>query len=96
MKGECKFFSANHLLSLREERCDGQKNWDDVNDTKIKELVADLLSADRRLILRTKNIGAWQNVKGNMVTGAVLAATEFCGFLCARYDVTPPPPPIFI
>ena len=24
-----------------------------------------------------------------MVTGTVLAATEFRGFLCARYDVTP-------
>ena len=26
-----------------------------------------------------------------MVTGAILLATEFCGFLCAHYYVTPPP-----
>ena len=30
-------------------------------------------------------------VWGTMVTGTVLAATDICGFLCARYDVTPPP-----
>ena len=29
-------------------------------------------------------------VQGDMVTGTVLAATEFRDFLCARYDFTPP------
>ena len=38
--------------------CDGQKMWDDVNDAKLKKLVADLYGTDRSLILRAKNKGA--------------------------------------
>ena len=53
----------------------------------------DFDNTDRRLILYTKSTGSWMNVRGTMVTGKVLAATEFCDFLCARYNVTPPQPP---
>ena len=62
------------LLALREERRDRQKIQDDVNDAKLKELVEDLDVNDRRLILCAKNIGAWLNVWGTMVTSTVLAA----------------------
>ena len=40
------------------------------------------------LILRAKNIGYWMTVQGATVTGTVLTSTQFCGFLCERYDVT--------
>ena len=66
--GEGVFSNGNHLLALREERRDGKKNWDDVNGT------------NHCLILRAKNIGAWLNVRGNMVTGTLLAVKEFLGF----------------
>ena len=47
----------------------------------VKELLDELKVTDRRLIVRTKNTGAWMNVWGTMVTGIVLLAMEFCVFL---------------
>ena len=52
----------------------GQKNWDGINDAKLKELFADLDSTNRLLILRAKNTGTWLKVWGTTVTNAVLAA----------------------
>ena len=37
-----------------------------------------------------QNTGSWLTVRGTTVTGTVLTAMEFCDFLCACYDVTPP------
>ena len=48
------FSDAEHLLVLREESRDGQKNWDDVNDAKLKSLVRDLNNTECHLILRSK------------------------------------------
>ena len=81
MTGEGAFFNADRLLVLREERRDGQKNRDDVNGDKLKDLVSGLDSVDRRLILHAKNTGAWLNVQGTTVTGTVLGATDFRGFM---------------
>ena len=78
--GEGEFSNADHLLALREERCDGQKNQDDVNGAKLKKLVADLDYTDRRPILRSKNTVAWLNVHVTTVTGTVLDSTEFRDF----------------
>ena len=50
--------NADHLLDIREERHDGQKHWDDVNNAKFKKLVADLNRTDLRMIVRSKNTGA--------------------------------------
>ena len=58
------------------------KKRDDVNDAKIKGLIRDLDTPDRYIILCAKITGVWMNVQGNKVTCTVLAATEFCGFLC--------------
>ena len=69
-----------HLLALREERNDGQKIMDGVNDAKLKDLVADLNTTDWRLILHTKNTDAWLNVWGTTLTGTLLAAIEFWYF----------------
>ena len=74
MKGECKFFSANHLLSLREERRGGHKNRYDKNNVKLKGLVWYLISTDRRLIPRARNTGACMNFQGTTVTSAVFLA----------------------
>ena len=35
-------------------------------------------------------MGAWLSLYGTTVTGAVLTATEFRDFSCARYNVNPP------
>ena len=66
---------ANHLLVLREEMHDRQKNWDDTNDARLKGLVVDLLGFYWHLILRAKNTGAWLNIRCTAVTGKVMLAT---------------------
>ena len=63
--------NANHLLELREERGDGQKNRDDANDTKLKGLVGYLTGANWRIIPPSKKTGAWLNVRGTKITGTV-------------------------
>ena len=68
-------------MYLREERRDGQKNGNDVNNTKLKGLVRNIDSTNRSLILRSKNTDAWLNIQDTMVTGTALAATEFRGFI---------------
>ena len=73
-----------------EESRGRQKNGYDVNDAKLKDLVAYLDSSDRRLILCSKNTVACLNIRGTMVTGTALAATKFRDLLYARYDFTPP------
>ena len=60
--GEVVFSNADHLLDIREERRHGKKNRHDVNKAKLKELVADLDSTDRYLILRAKDTGIWLKV----------------------------------
>ena len=52
--GEGKLSKAGLILVLREERLDRQKIRDDVNDAKLKELVADLDSTNQCLILYAK------------------------------------------
>ena len=49
--GESEFSTINHLRALREEKCDGQKNWDDDNDPKLGRLVDNLDLPHLRLIL---------------------------------------------
>ena len=63
-------------MALREEIHDKHKKWDDVNNTKLKELVTDLDEIDHRLILCAINIGDWINVQGTIVVGRVLALME--------------------
>ena len=46
-----------------------------INEAKIKGLVEDLESPDRRLITRAKNTGSLMTVWGTTVTGTVLSAT---------------------
>ena len=70
-----KFSNADHLLVLREERREGQKNRYDANDAKIKVLVGYLIGINRRLILRAKNTGSCLNVRGTAVTVKVFSAT---------------------
>ena len=80
--GTSTFSTANHLLVLREERCEGLKIQDDANNAKLKGLINDHKSPGGRLVLRAKNTGSWLTAQGSTVTGIVLAATEFRYFLC--------------
>ena len=54
-----------------------EKIPDDVNQTKLKEIVDDLEGTDHCLIIRFKNTGAWLNVWGTKITGPVLVAKDF-------------------
>ena len=89
MTGKGKLSTTNKLLGLREERCDRQKRRDDVNDAKLRRIVENIEAPDLRLILRSKKKGFYLDVRGNMVTGTVLAGTKFSAF-CA-YDMMLPP-----
>ena len=77
MTGGWEFSNTDHLLVLRKERRDGQKERDDANETKLKGLVWDLKGTNRRLILQVKNTGVWLIVRGTKVSDTVLSATEF-------------------
>ena len=77
-------------MYLREERRDGQKNGNDVNNTKLKGLVRNIDSTNRSIILRSKNTDAWLNIQDTMVTGTALAATEFRGFIPRLWCHKPP------
>ena len=90
MTGGGTFSNTDHLLALREEMCDRQKNWYGANDAKLKGLFKDLNTTARGLILHAKNIGAWKIVQVTMVTDKLLSAMEFSDLLCARYNVTRP------
>ena len=83
------FSNANHLRTLSEERHDGKKYWDAIHKSKLKGLVSNLKGTDKRLVLRAKSTGAWTRVRSTTVSGTVLSATEFWGFKCERYNVSP-------
>ena len=89
MRGEGTFSNADHILALREERLYEKKIRDDVNVTKLKELVADLDRTDFCLIPCAKNTGAWTNVRATMLNGTLLAATLFHDFY-AQVMMSPP------
>ena len=51
VKGGEAFSDADILRMLGEERCDGKKEQEVANKTKLKVLVQDLKSTGRRLII---------------------------------------------
>ena len=73
--GRGALYNADHLLSLRQERRDRQKNQDNVNDVKHKGLVRDLNTTNKNFILRSKNIGIWMKIRGTTVTDILFSAT---------------------
>ena len=73
-----------------EERRNRQKYRDKANESKLKGLYRELNYTGRIFILYTKITGAWMDIRGTTVIVTVLLATEFCDFLFARYNVTPP------
>ena len=84
------FSNANYLQKIGEERHDGQKDQEVVEDTKLKGSDWDIKGANRHLILQAKIIGSWMSVRSTTVSVTVFSATEFWYFLCARYNVPPP------
>ena len=71
---------CNKVITLSEERRDRNKDQDAVYESKLKGLVSDIKSTDKRLILRAKSTGDWPSVHGNTFSGTVLSATEFRNF----------------
>ena len=78
--GKRVFLTADHLWAVKEERRDRKKYRDDANDAKLSGIVNPQGNLEKRLFLRTKNLGSWMSVRGTAVTGVVLAAMEFFGF----------------
>ena len=89
---ECEFPTADHLQRVKKEMSEGKKAWDDVNDAKLEGIIKDPPTLDRRLFLSAKQTGSWLTVRGTTVIGTIMPAMEFCDFLSARYNVTPPNP----
>ena len=89
MTGGGEFSNAGRLRTLSEERRNGNKYRDAAYKSKLKGLVRDLKVTYNSLLPSAKITGAWLSVRGNRVSGTVLPATEFRGFLCARYSVSP-------
>ena len=92
VKGEIEFLTTNHLQAVKEESSEGRKSRDDINGVKLEGIFNELDILNRRLFLRTKHRGPCMIIQGNTVTGTVLSAMEFQFFVCARSNVTPPPP----
>ena len=67
------FSNTNHRQTLGGESHTGQKDWDSANETKLKGFVRYLKGTNRRLILFSKNTGAWLSVSGTTVSGTVLS-----------------------
>ena len=89
MTGWGEFSNAEHLRILSEEIRD-RKKYRDINyESRLKCLVRNIQSTDKRLLLRAKSTDAWLIVHGTTVSGTVLFATEFWDFLCARYNLSP-------
>ena len=78
--GGGSFSNSDHLRTLSEERRDGNKDQDVIQESRLKGLVRYLKGTDKRLILRAKSTGAWMSVHGTSVSGTVLSATEFRDF----------------
>ena len=80
------FSNSEHLRMLLEERHDGQKDLEVVNETKLNSLFQDLKGTNMRLILQAKITGAWMRVRGTTDSGTVLSDTDFWDFVMTRND----------
>ena len=89
MTGRGAFFNVKHIRTLSEERRARKKDWDTGYKSKLKGLVSNLRGTDKQLLLRAKSTGAWLSIYDTTVSGTVLSAAEFWGFLCACYYVSP-------
>ena len=89
--GDREISTADHLWSVKEERRDGKKYWDEVNDAKIRGIVNDQGNFEKRLFLYAHHTGSWLSVWSTIVNGIVPTTTEFCGFNVHVITLTPPP-----
>ena len=89
MTGGRSLSNADHLQTLSKERCDRKKYQDIAHKSRLEVLVWDIKGNDKRLLLRAKSTGAWMSVRGTIVSGTALSATESQDFLCARYNFSP-------
>ena len=70
-------------------RWDGKKDQDVSNEVKLSVIFRNQGAFKKRLFLRAKHMGASLSVRGTMVTGTVLAATEFLNFYVLVITLTP-------
>ena len=89
MTGGGVFSNADHLCTLSEEQRDGNKDREVAHKSRIKGLVRNIKGADKRLLIRAKRTGAWMNVRGTIVSGTLLSATEFRDFYVLVYHPNP-------
>ena len=74
---------------VKAERWYREKDWDVVNDVKLRGIVRDQSSFEKRLFLRTKHTGYWLSVLGNTVTSKVLDTTCFSNIYMLVIILTP-------
>ena len=89
MAGGGDFSNADHLQTLSEERRDRKKDREVAHESRIKGLVRYLKVTGKRLFLQANGTVAFLSVRGTTVSGTVLSATGFRGFLCAHYNISP-------
>ena len=87
--GEREFSTDEHMQAVKAEQLEDKKYQDIANDVKLRGIIRYQGAFKKLLFLRYKQMGAWMGARGTTVTGTILAATELCYFLCARYNVTP-------
>ena len=54
---EIKFSTADPIWAVKEERWDGKKYWDDLNDTKLRGVVNDQGDFEKVLFLHANHTG---------------------------------------
>ena len=62
MTGGGAFSNTDHLQTLGEKQRDWKKDRDVAHEYRIKGLVNDIKSTDKRLLIRAKITGAWMSV----------------------------------
>ena len=83
------FSTVDHIPAVIGERRDKKREQDTANDVKLQGIVSHQCTTKKRLLLGAKHTGAWLSVRGNTVTGTVIAATEFRDFYVLVIMLTP-------
>ena len=67
--GEREFSTADQIWAVKEERRDGKKYWDVVNDAKLWGIISDQDAFEKRLLICSKHMGFCMRVRGTTFIG---------------------------
>ena len=66
-------FKPLNIWVIKEDRRDGKKDWDIVNDAKLWGIVSNQGAFEKRILLYTKHTGYYLSVRGTSVTGTEIS-----------------------